>query len=98
MTSPGATRVPILVATTRAPSDDPGILYTPANAARRSISTRSSYRSRRTENREIGEVQWPKKLPPDPAKDFATLSVTWIPDVEAAEAWFLKTARRTGAC
>jgi len=86
---PGATRVPILVATTRAPSDNPGILYTGERG--RQIDLNEIVVSIPPDgNREIGEVQWPKKLPPDPAKDFATLSVTSIPDLEAAEAWFLK--------
>lgn len=86
---PGATQVPILVATTRAPSDNPGILYSGERGPQ--IDLNEIVVSIPPDgNREIGEVQWPRKLPPDPAKDFATLSVSAIPDVKAAEAWFLK--------
>lgn len=86
---PGVTRVPILVATTRAPSADPGVLYSGERGPE--IDLDEIVVSIPPDGRrEIGEVQWPKKLPPDPAKDFATLSVTDIPDVKAAEAWFLR--------
>lgn len=85
----GTTKVPILVATTRAPSDDPGILYSGERG--RTIDMNEIVVSiPPAENRRIGEVQWPKKLPPDPRKDFATASVSAIPDVDAAEAWFLR--------
>ena len=86
---PGTTQVPILVATTRAPSADPGILYSgergPAIDLNEIVVSIPP-----EENRTVGEVQWPKKLPPDPSRDFAALSVKTIPDVRAAEAWFLK--------
>lgn len=86
---PGATQVPILVATTRAPSDDPGLLYSGERGPE--IDLNEIVVSIPPDaNREIGEVQWPRKLPPDPAKDFATLSVTDIPDERAAAAWFLR--------
>jgi len=86
---PGTTKVPILVATTRAPSDNPGILYSGERG--RTIELNEIVVSiPPDQNREIGEVQWPKKLPPDPSRDFATLTVSPVADVDAAEAWFLK--------
>lgn len=85
---PGATQVPILVATTRAPSDNPGILYSGERGAEIDLNE-IVVSIPPDQNREIGEVQWPRKLPPDPVKDFATLSVTDLPDEKAAEAWFL---------
>jgi len=86
---PGASRVPILVATTRAPSDNPGILYTGERGPEIDLNE-IVVSIPPDENREIGEVQWPRKLPPDPAKDFATLSVKKLPDAKAAEAWYLE--------
>ena len=86
---PGTTHVPILVATTRAPTADPGVLYTGERGP--AIDMNEIVVSIPPDaNREIGEVQWPRKLPPNPSKDFATLSVSAIPDVRAAETWFLK--------
>lgn len=88
-TAPGATLVPIMVATTRAPSADPGVLYTGERGS--DIELEEIVVSIPPDtNREIGEVQWPKKLPPDPTRDFATHSVTAIEDVPAARAWFLR--------
>jgi len=84
---PGATELPILVATTREPSADPAILFTGERGP--AIDLTEIVVSIPPEaNRTVGEVQWPRKLPPDPAKDFATLSVSPVPDIKAAESWF----------
>ena len=84
--APGATLVPMLVATTRAPTSDPGILYSGERGP--DIKLEEIVVSIPPDaNREAGEVQWPKKLPPDPAKDFATYSVSAIPDIDAARKW-----------
>ncbi|MFZ2101950.1 MAG: alpha/beta hydrolase [Oricola sp.] len=89
---PGTTHVPILVATTRASTADPGVLYSGERGP--AIDMNEIVVSIPPDaNREIGEVQWPKKLPPDPVRDFATVSVSAVPDVRAAESWFL--AHRT---
>ena len=37
--------------------------------------------------RTVGEVQWPRRLPPDPAKEFAVVSASYI-DTEEARRWF----------
>nr|WP_246273053.1 alpha/beta hydrolase [Oricola thermophila] len=85
---PGTSRIPILVATTRAPSDDPGFLYSGERGPR--VDLNEIVVSIPPDgNRRIGEVQWPRKLPPDPARDFATLSVAAVPDEAAAAAWFV---------
>ena len=86
VSAPGATLVPMLVATTRAPTRDPGILYSGERGP--DIKLEEIVVSIPPDaNREVGEVQWPKKLPPDPAKDFATYSVSAIPDIDAARKW-----------
>jgi esterase/lipase superfamily enzyme len=84
VTTPGATKVDLLVATTRRPSDNPGILF--SGERDKLVSINDIVVSIPPEkNRKAGEVQWPKKLPPNPQTDFTTVSVTPIKtDVEVA--------------
>ncbi len=93
--APGATVLPILVATTRAPDGNPGVLYSgergPAidlNELVVSIPPDAA--------RKVGEVQWPKRLPPDPSKDFATLSVRSIANEKEADAWYAANRSPSG--
>lgn len=63
-------KVQVLVATTRTPSTDPGEMFTGERSFTPSfmaltIST--------PPHRTPGAIQWPEKLPPDPATDFAVL-------------------------
>lgn len=93
--APGATRVPILVATTRAPDKNPGLLYSGERGS--AVDLNELVVSIPPDsNRKIGEVQWPKRLPPDPSKDFATLSVRTIADRKSAEAWYAANRSPTG--
>ncbi len=71
----GASKVDVLVATTRRPSETPGVLYSGERGAEPAI-TEIAVSIPPDSTREVGQVQWPKKLPADPAKEFATLSVT----------------------
>ena len=82
--SPGTTKVNLVVATTRRPSDNPGILF--SGERDKLVSLNEIAVSIPPEkNRKAGEVQWPKKLPPNPQKDFTTVSVTPVKtDVEMA--------------
>ncbi|PWU77288.1 esterase [Ochrobactrum sp. POC9] len=82
--SPGTTKVDLVVATTRRPSDKPGILF--SGERDKLVSLNEIVVSIPPEkNRKAGEVQWPKKLPPNPQKDFTTVSVTPLKtDVEMA--------------
>jgi esterase/lipase superfamily enzyme len=94
-TAADATEVSIMVATTRAPSDDPGLLYSGERGARidfNEIVVSIPPDSRR----KIGEVQWPKKIPPDPARDFATLSAKQMDSVAEVEAWYDRNRSPTG--
>ena len=86
-TSQDATEISIMVATTRAPSDNPALLYTGERGSQIdfnelviSIPPESS--------RKIGEVQWPKKLPPDPSREFATLSADPFVSVDEVKQWY----------
>lgn len=93
--APGSSKVSMLVATTRAPSDAPGVLYSGERGA--AIDLNEVVVSIPPEkNRIVGEVQWPKKLPPDPVQDFATLSVSPLIGEPAAKSWFHKNAGRSG--
>ncbi len=86
-TAPGATKVPILVATTRKPDANPGLLYSGERGS--VIDLNELVVSIPPDgNRKVGEVQWPKRLPPDPSKDFATLSIRPIADRKGAESWY----------
>ena len=90
VTTPGTSRVDMLVVTTRAPSKDPGILFTgrrdlnfSVNEITVSIPPDSA--------RRIGEVQWPTRLPPNPARDFTTVAVKQLPpDKASGNAWLRK--------
>ncbi len=77
-------KVNLLVATTRRPSGDPGTLF---NGERDNLVSMADIvvSIPPDKNRKIGEVQWPKRLPPNPQTDFTTVSVTPIKtDVEKA--------------
>ncbi|WP_110032843.1 alpha/beta hydrolase [Hoeflea marina] len=92
---PDASRVSMLVATTRASSENPGLLYSGERGA--SVDFNEVVVSiPPEENRIVGEVQWPKKLPPNPARDFATLSVSPLIGAPAARTWFTGHAGSSG--
>ncbi|MFD1333642.1 alpha/beta hydrolase [Methylopila musalis] len=88
--APGASRVELMAATTRRPSHDPGVLFSGERASRISL-TRIGVSVPPDAVRVAGEVQWPKRLPPDPSKEFATLEATPV-SREQARAWFRREA------
>ncbi|WP_438617696.1 alpha/beta hydrolase [Oryzifoliimicrobium ureilyticus] len=82
----GTSLVDLLVATTRAPDSDPAILFSGergtglmVNAVTVSLPPDA--------NRKIGEVQWPRRLPANPQKDFVTVSVDPLSGEKAGEQW-----------
>ena len=83
---PTAARVDLLVATTRAPSRDQGILFTGERENRISL-TGIAVSIPPAGRRHAGQVQWPATLPPNPETDFATLKVTPLAGVPQAQAW-----------
>ncbi|MBW3097571.1 alpha/beta hydrolase [Pseudohoeflea coraliihabitans] len=90
-TVPGASTVAMLVATTRAGSGDIGQPYSGERGEAVELdAVEVSIPPER--NRTIGEVQWPKKLPPDPETDFATLTTRNLEGRSEASSWF-KTQR-----
>jgi esterase/lipase superfamily enzyme len=69
-TVPTTSRVNMLVATTRSRSADPGEMFTGERGAAHAFA---AITVSIPEQRKVGEVAWPKKLPADPRTDFATL-------------------------
>ncbi len=85
-TPPGVSTVDLLVATTRAPSEQPGVLFSGERGS--DLQLRDIAISIPPDDkRKIGQVQWPKKLPADPMKDFSTVSVKAIDKEKAGSAW-----------
>ena len=84
--APGTSKVDLLVATTRAADDNPAVLFSgergtglAVNAVDVSIPPEA--------NRKVGQVQWPKRLPADPLRDFVTVSVDPLEGERAGETW-----------
>lgn len=87
--SSDATHVPMLVATTRKPSDKPGQLYTGERG--REISLNSITVSiPPDQNRVVGKVQRPKRVPPNLEKEFAVVDVDKVASERQALGWFRK--------
>lgn len=89
-TVPGASKVDLLVATTRAPSKEAGMLFSGERGQDLSM-TEIAISIPPDSQRKIGQVQWPKKLPADPAKEFSTLSVSPINGQKEASAWLKRS-------
>ncbi|MBD8687227.1 MULTISPECIES: alpha/beta hydrolase [unclassified Rhizobium] len=75
----------MLVATTRQPSGDPRTLF---NGERSPRTYMTDVAVSIPAKREAGTVQWPARLPPDPATDFAVTRVRPIRTVTEGRAWF----------
>ncbi|WP_428030903.1 alpha/beta hydrolase [Ancylobacter sp.] len=84
--APDTTKVDLLVATTREASNDAGTLYTGERGTGVSLNA-FTVSIPPDSRRQIGEVQWPRSLPPNPATDFATIAVEPLPNVKAAKSW-----------
>lgn len=78
-------RVEMLVATTRQASGDPATLF---NGERSPTPSLTDIAVSIPPGRKAGEVQWPRKLPPNPATDFAVTHVKQIATVSEGRIWF----------
>ncbi|PZR84038.1 MAG: esterase [Stutzerimonas stutzeri] len=89
--APDASKVTMLVATTRAPADDTGVLFSGERGkptfAEITVSLPNDAR------RKAGEVQWPKSLPGNPETEFVTLKVEKL-DQAAAVGRFHKAVQK----
>jgi esterase/lipase superfamily enzyme len=89
-TVPGARTVDMLVVTTRQKSNTPGQIY---SGERGSLSAVNMVVSIPPDaRRKIGEVQWPRRMPPNPETDFVTLRADPV-DEKGAYAWYKRTGR-----
>jgi esterase/lipase superfamily enzyme len=71
-TAPGTSRVDMIVATTRRPAPSPGELFSGERGS--AVSFANIVVSIPPESvREIGDVQWPRTSPGNPATDFVTV-------------------------
>ncbi|MBB4953099.1 esterase/lipase superfamily enzyme [Agrobacterium vitis] len=91
VSTPNATPVKMLVATTREPSQNPAILFSGERGSDLKIDA-VTVSIPPDKNRKIGEVQWPKHLPPDPSKDFTTVSVQPLPTERDGRNWIRANA------
>ncbi|WP_132568447.1 alpha/beta hydrolase [Rhizobium sullae] len=82
---PKTTQVDMIVATTREPSGDPATLF---NGERSPKPSMTDVAVSIPPRREPGTVQWPQRLPPNPATDFAVTRVKQIDTIPEGRAWF----------
>ncbi|MQY46179.1 alpha/beta fold hydrolase [Rhizobiales bacterium RZME27] len=80
-----AIQIDMLVATTRQPSGDSATLFNGERSPKPSMTDVAVSIPLR---REPGTVQWPKRLPADPATDFTVTRVKQIDTVADGRAWF----------
>ena len=89
LTTSDTSRVDMLVATTRKPAADPGELYSGERGTAISLNN-LTVSIPPDEKRKVGEVQWPKRVPPDPEKEFAVLKDQKVTSEQQALNWFRK--------
>jgi esterase/lipase superfamily enzyme len=85
VTTQQVSKVDVLVATTRRPAETPGVLFSGERDKGAHI-TEIEVSIPPDSKRKIGQVQWPSKLPADPAKEFATVSITPLTP-QSAHSW-----------
>lgn len=86
-------RVTMLVATTRKPSEDPGKLYSGYRGTAISLNS-VGVSIPPDRNRKIGVVQWPSRTPPNPQKEFAVTQVAKVQSEEQAFDWYRKNRNK----
>ena len=82
----GVSKVDLLVATTRAPSDEPGVLFSGERGSELAV-TEIVVSIPPDDRRKVGQVQWPDRLPADPMEDFTTVRVEPIETEAEARGW-----------
>jgi esterase/lipase superfamily enzyme len=84
--APQTDSVEMIVATMRDPTDEPAEMFSGERGLHPAFAT-ITVSIPPPDVHAVGSVEWPKRLPPDPAKEFAVLTAEQI-DREAARAWF----------
>ncbi|MDQ0440498.1 esterase/lipase superfamily enzyme [Kaistia dalseonensis] len=89
----GASQVDLAVATTRMRSDNRAVLFTGERGSQ--LDFANIVVSIPPDSvRKVGDVQWPKRLPGNPATDFVTVKVQDM-DLAAARKWFNAKIKKT---
>ncbi|NLS08157.1 alpha/beta hydrolase [Rhizobium sp. P32RR-XVIII] len=91
--SPGSSRVNMLIATTRALSTNRGEMFTGERALAPAFAD-ITVSIPPAGVRKVGDVAWPKRLPSNPATDFATLKADEI-SIEQAKTWLNAAVRKS---
>ncbi|WP_431324541.1 alpha/beta hydrolase [Rhizobium sp. YTU87027] len=92
-TSPASSRVDMLIATTRGRSANRGEMFTGERALAPAFAD-ITVSIPPASARKVGDVAWPKRLPSNPATDFATLKADEIGQ-EQAKAWLNAAVRKS---
>ncbi|MFG1300463.1 alpha/beta hydrolase [Xanthobacter sp. V3C-3] len=85
----GAGKVDMLVATTRAPSETEGVVFTGERGGGLALT---NIVVSIPPGRPVGSIQWPSRIPADPAREFAVTRVDPVGRPEA-RAWFQRQPR-----
>ena len=93
-TVPGASKVDMLVATTRAPSPAPGVVFSGSRGQGLSVDN-VVVSVPPPSNRMVGMVSYPTANPADPRTDFAVLKITPT-NPASANRWFEREAGKKG--
>ena len=91
--APGTSVVEMMVATTRAPDNEPGVMFGGERGGALSFAD-ITVSIPPDSARKVGEVQWPESDTPDPMREFATIDARVL-SKEAAIAEFNKRILRT---
>lgn len=89
--APTSRKVDMLITTTRGRSDVPGEMFTGERARAPAFA---NITVSIPPVRKVGEVAWPKRLPSNPATDFATLKADELTK-EGAKTWLNATVRKS---
>jgi esterase/lipase superfamily enzyme len=92
-TVPGASRVDMLVATTRLDTDRPGVMFSGERRPKGLAFADVEISIPPDSARRIGDVQWPAALPGNPATDFVALKAHEIPESQAVALFHNALAR-----
>ncbi|KQV81963.1 alpha/beta hydrolase [Rhizobium sp. Root1220] len=92
-TAPSSSKVDMLVATTRRSSTVPGEMFSGERGLAPAFANITVSIPPTTVRKE-GDVAWPKRLPANPATDFATMKAEEIP-VDAAKAWLNASVKKS---
>jgi len=92
-TAPSSSKIEMLVTTTRARSANPAEMYTGERGSAASFAD-ITVSIPPASVRKVGEVAWPKKLPSNPATDFAVVKAEEL-TLQTAKGWLHASVRKS---